>query len=281
MTNQKMQKHPAMKTTFRTLLIFICIQMIAVTRAYGFVSASRTVLNFAETSQVNITIPQIDNADLYLATEFNGKLWFIQGEGLGLTLNALPFRSKVQAGTTYTLLLNAQSIFPGRYPLYALVVKTGEDVFRKEHWLDDLQRINFFIGVSDLVSNDSNGDGFPDDDLNRDGFSDADLDFDGKVDTCAAVPDNNANQSKTTHCHQVLGAKLYQRFSCASGSCHGNNPAANSNGVLRGQTVAEIRLASKRNPEDMGNLNLKSDYELQAIAEYLTTYAGSGFTWDW
>ena len=68
------------------------------------------------------------------------------------------------------------------------------------------------------------------------------------------------------------GKTLYQSSSCASSACHGSDPGRNQNGVLAGTLSGNIRNNINRNRGGMGFLSYLTDAELQAIANYLSTF---------
>ncbi|MEQ1638818.1 MAG: cytochrome c, partial [Methylococcales bacterium] len=67
------------------------------------------------------------------------------------------------------------------------------------------------------------------------------------------------------------GAALYKSLGCSNKVCHGTNPAANTNRVLLGKSLASIRDAAVKFPNSM-DFSGETDADLQAIADYLSTF---------
>lgn len=160
-------------------------------------------------------------------------------------------------------------------------------------------------GFSD---DDSDHDGYSDDDHDYDGNSDTcktpansrkkgheDKDDDDDDDVkhnsatgtsatnCTSVPTTgtttqptrgsgtNASGSGTTS-DTSKGKALYVSLTCSGGGCHTANPALNRNHVLNGRTLAGLKSAIAKNPEDMGFLRSTSDADLQAVADFLKAF---------
>ena len=143
---------------------------------------------------------------------------------------------------------------------------------------------------------DRNRDGYHDDDQNLDGYHDGDRDYNGIHDACETADNDNdgghdsdndhdgiscttttpttptspSSTSTTTPAVNTSAGKTLYDNNCSG--CHSGNPAANINKVLNGKNPAAIRSAINANKGGMSFLSNLTDQELQAIADYLSTF---------
>lgn len=264
-------------------LSILCSLVVCHTSAaLAELQSANTVISGDTPVTVNTFFAQPISGDLYLATVIEGQVRFIQAQGAALSLTPQALTKGSFNGLHKLLEIAPQAIAGGRYPLYQVVTASGQDPLQAQHWLTGLSRLNLYIKQPETVTNDYNHDGFPDDDLNRDGYHDSDLDFDGKPDACPGQTINTPAINAPYVCFNAAnGESHYRNFGCALGGCHGDNPKLNSNGILRGVSLFEIRLAITRNKGVMGFLQDKNDAELQLIADYLQTQATGEIIWNW
>jgi len=121
------------------------------------------------------------SGDMYVAIVANGTLFF-KTPG-GLTTSPQPFlSSQIFSGSVTLFQADSQRVSPGIYRLYEVETDAGADVFDRSRWhggTAGLKVRNFIIKQPTAISNDYNGDGWPDDDANHDGFHDDDRNRDG------------------------------------------------------------------------------------------------------
>lgn len=152
----------------------------------------RTVLNKqpGEHLQVRYQGEVSQPSDLYLATPLQQQLFFFTENG-EMSLQSRPFLRQEDGVIDRTLIdFSAETVPPGRYQVYQVLVRAGDDVFDTSAWLGDLHSLNFIVGEASTSSRDVNGDGFPDDDQDHDGFHDGDRDRDGYDDTSSQAQDS-------------------------------------------------------------------------------------------
>ena len=182
---------------FNLLPFAIATALISLSpNAFADLSTDRAVVrndNSQQRVRATVKFPNAVDGDLYIATQVDGKLYFLADEGKLFTTDIRPFRPNSHFSEDISALdIPGRGIAAGLYPLYQVVAVPGSNPLNSSNWvggLGGLSTINFNIGLSDNLTgdfdhngffdDDSNHDTFHDDDINRDGFHDDDRDHNG------------------------------------------------------------------------------------------------------
>jgi len=129
-----------------------------------------------------LTFTETESGDLYLATQIDGVLLFLQSDG-SLSSSATPYYSNQDfSGILKLPEFDTSGLPAGMYPLYQIIVFAGTDVMNFTNWvggLNALNIMNFSVGLADSITKDFDSDGWSDDDHNHDGYHDDDQNKDG------------------------------------------------------------------------------------------------------
>lgn len=197
--------------------------------AFAQLSADRTDIN-SSTGPATVTVSFPQAVSGDLYIAALAGSQFLFVTSTGFTTQVLPFKTNSTFSTPIQALqVNSAGIPAGTYSLFQVVVKAGADPLNVTNW------IGGFAGLSELKFN------------------------------------INLTQTTTTVDTVALGKLLYlsSSFTCSDGGCHGTNPKNNKNSVMKGTTLAQIKSAIAKNPDDMGFLTTKADSDLKAIADYV------------
>lgn len=268
--------------------------------AWALLKTDKSVINQdtgSATISVSFTTPVI--GDLYLATQFNGQLYFFADLGTNFTQEPLAYAKKTLfSGNRVVLHIASEGVPPAIYPLYQVVTFSGKSPLDFNNWIGGLG------GLSELklsINLPNNFSPFVP-------FTPANTPT--PVPTPAAspsptpapaptpeptpttpvvlsvadgctIPKTNllwlAKETQPEVCTPAPtpaapaldGKPLYQQY-CES--CHGSNPKQNTNNLLKGRDVKEIQEAISENKGNMGILHKLSDAILDAIATFLRTF---------
>jgi hypothetical protein len=259
-------------TTFKISPLILAVSLNS-GMACAEISTSRAVIKNDGTeyiaASVNYSNPVI--GDLYVAIKVQGQLFFLTNGAQSFTQDIKPLHENQEyMGTIPLFYFSGTGVAPGYYTTYQVTTVAGASPLDPNNWIggaNGLSSINFTIGLPTTINGDFNADGFADDDLNKDGFHDDDLDKDGYHDDDLdkdGYHDWDLNKNGLND--DSLGKDMYITH-CAQ--CHGENPAFNIEGILKGINPAETRSAINRNKGGMGYLNFLSDVDLQTIADFI------------
>lgn len=251
--------------------------------AWGQIIADKTILNSESgVATISVRFATPVRGDLYLATSFNGQLFFFVDNGIKFTPEVGAF---IKNGEFYAerpvLQLSSKDIPPAEYSIYQVVTYAGKSPLDFNNWIGGVNglselklQINLPIATvfspvvtippattaptpTPTVIPPSNNT-CP---VSKMKIVDEKITKESEVDDCETPP--------STAGVTVNGKNLYEQY-CAT--CHGSKPEVNTNKILRGKELESIRDAIKKNKGGMGFLASVSDENLKAIATYLKTF---------
>lgn len=278
-------------------LVLIALSLIGV-NASAHLSADKTVIN-KNTGKAIVSVNFITpvTGDLYLAVSINGQLLFYADSGKTVSIKVVPFlRNANFKDAIQALTVSSEGVPPGVYSLYQVITRPDTDPLDFKNWiggLAGLSTLNLSINLpeSPLVKPQTPTDistpandcflskvrGMPDEFSEKKEVSEADdaaADEDENIDSKEAEDEVEDKPPVVDNCNTVTSSnivttgKIIYRNNCTS--CHGSNPLANQNNVMKGRDVTRIRDAIKSNKGGvMGALDDVRDTDLQAVSDYL------------
>lgn len=255
----------------KALLMVISLSVIQ-TNVWAHLKTDKTIINSSTgNAVVSVSFPTPVSGDLYVATLFNGELVFFADNGAKLTTEVQAFtKNSTFAEDKVILSIASQGIPPNTYPLYQVATVAGKSPLDFSNWiggpsgLSELQfRINLPADATSVAAVPTPTPTLTPSGCNTEKVrdSDAKVEKSNEEDDCEPTP---------TPTPAPLDGKALYNSQCAS--CHGSNPKANREDILKGKDTSKIREAIKKNKGNMGVLNGISDANLQAIANYLKTF---------
>lgn len=271
--------------------------------AWGGIKADKTLLNSESgivTVSVSFATPM--QGDLYLATLFNGQLFFFANEGKSFVPEVVAYIQNSKFSVDRPVLqLSHVGIPAGEYSIYQVVTQAGKTPLDFNNWIggvNGLSELKLQINLpveplTPLVTS------TPEPVVpvveptpapvptptpapiptpapvattppssNVCTVSKSNL-SDEKIEKDSGEDDEDDCKTPVSTGVTPNGKSLYQQY-CAT--CHGSKPEVNANKVLKGKDVDTLREAIKKNKGGMGFLVSLSDADLKAIAAYLKTF---------
>lgn len=255
--------------------------------AWGQIIADKTILNSESgITTISVRFATPVQGDLYLATPFNGQLFFFADNGKKFTPEVSAFIKNGDFSAERPVLqLSSKDIPPAEYSIYQVVTYAGKTPLDFNNWIggvNGLSELKLQINLPIVSVFSPIPEPVP--------VATAPVTA-APVPIATSTPSNICpvskvkvadeqyekieKESEVDECKTPVstvtpdGKSLYQQY-CAT--CHGSKPEVNTNKVLRGKEVESIREAIKKNKGGMGFLVSLNDADLKAIAAYLKTF---------